>query len=491
MEVRAKHAKRLTLFLIFATLSLYCTLFLPYNGEEAVYTISSYEMWFHHNYLVNTLYGYFYGRPPLLNWLIIPLSNWIGWKHMLVASRIVSATSTTLVVLLLFWFVQRITRDRSFSLLCAAIYLTGDLLFVRGWLAYADPLLSLFIFTSIIFLWLGTEEKRSSFFLIALVALSAAFLTKALSPYWFYGLSGLVLVIFHKNRKFLFRPTSIIIHLLALTVPLLWNHFADPRYLHEMWYEATNTAFSPSVGKYIYQLIVTQPAMLLLRLAPFSLIALFYYFKKVRGQSDTSFRSITRIAFWIALLNFAVCWCAPRWPEARYYMPALPFMAMSMAYVLWNAGGKALKITGQLLLLTLAAKAVYVGILYYKYEYTEPDYQAEARDLLKTAGDMPLYADKYSCQSSPVLKVASYVNLMRFPKPPLEYQPDDYWGSSTSDSMRIFTLPYNYPPMLHWNNAYMLGQIRTNRDTVVKQYAKGKRIVYLFCRGSACSSAAQ
>jgi len=479
--------KWLALFVILAALSLYCTLFLPYVGEEAVYTISSYEMWFHHNYLINTLYGYFYGRPPLLNWLIIPLSNWMGWSHMLLASRIVSAVSTTLVVFLSFWFVRRLTKDFHFALLCTAIYLTGDLLFTLGWLAYADPLLSLFIFASIVFLWLGVEEKRNGFFLLAIIALSAAFLTKALSPYWFYGIAGLVLLLFHKNRAFFFRPASIVIHLLALTVPFLWNHFADPRYFQAMWNEAANTAFSPSLGKYIYQVIVGQPVNLLLRLAPISLLALFYYFKKVKGQGDTKFRSITQLAFWIALLNFAVCWFAPRWPEARYYMPVFPLMAMCMAYVIWNAGDKALKITGSLLLLTLVLKAGYIGMLYYRYEHVEPDYRAEAKDVVKTVGNMSIYADKYSCQSAPVLKIASYVNLMRYPKPPLEYQPDDYWGNGLLDALQIFVLPHNYPPTLHWNNAYMLGQLRTNRDTVLKQYAKGKRKVYLFCRGTACS----
>jgi len=213
---------------------------------------------------------------------------------------------------------------------------------------------------------------------------------------------------------------------------------------------------------------------------------MFYYFKNVRKQDDVEFPGIAKIAFWIALLNFAVCWFAPRWPEARYYMPVFPLMAMCMAYVIWNAGNKALKLTGVFLLVTLLLKLVYVGVMYYQYELKRPDYRAVAQRIVARVGDQPFYADKYTCQSAPVLKAASYINLMRYPKPPLEYQPDDRWGVIELDALGLFPLPHNYPPSLNWNNAFMLGQLRTQRDTLVAQYAKRKRRVYLFCRGTAC-----
>ena len=61
-----------------AALSLFTTLTLPYIGEEAVYTITSLEMRLNHDYFVNTLYGTNYGRPPFLNWRIIPLAEVMG-----------------------------------------------------------------------------------------------------------------------------------------------------------------------------------------------------------------------------------------------------------------------------------------------------------------------------------------------------------------------------------------------------------------------------
>jgi hypothetical protein len=45
-------------------------------------------------YILNTLYGTNHGQPPLLNWLVIPVAELIGWPHVLVASRFVTACAT-------------------------------------------------------------------------------------------------------------------------------------------------------------------------------------------------------------------------------------------------------------------------------------------------------------------------------------------------------------------------------------------------------------
>jgi hypothetical protein len=63
----------LKLLFILAIGSFFFSLFFPYIGEEGVYTISSYEMWYHHHYLYPTTYGLAYWRPPLFNWLILAL----------------------------------------------------------------------------------------------------------------------------------------------------------------------------------------------------------------------------------------------------------------------------------------------------------------------------------------------------------------------------------------------------------------------------------
>ena len=74
-----------------AALSFATTLTLPYIGEEGIYTITAMEMKARGEYFINTLYGTNHGQPPLLNWLVIPLADALGWQHVLVASRLVAA----------------------------------------------------------------------------------------------------------------------------------------------------------------------------------------------------------------------------------------------------------------------------------------------------------------------------------------------------------------------------------------------------------------
>src|SRR5262245_12735933 len=86
-----------------ACLSFFTTLTLPYVGEEAVYTITSLEMRWSGDFFVTTLYGTNYGRPPLLNWLVIALAELLGWDRVLLASRLVTAASTMATGLILAW----------------------------------------------------------------------------------------------------------------------------------------------------------------------------------------------------------------------------------------------------------------------------------------------------------------------------------------------------------------------------------------------------
>ena len=109
-------SQRLRLYIFLAVASLFFTLWLPYINEEGIYTISAYEMWYHHNYLVNKVYDIFYGRPPLLSWFIISLAKLLGWQHLLVASRLVSAFATIFTASGVYWFVKRLVENTHFAL---------------------------------------------------------------------------------------------------------------------------------------------------------------------------------------------------------------------------------------------------------------------------------------------------------------------------------------------------------------------------------------
>src|SRR5665811_1174634 len=81
----------LWLLFILASLSFATTLPLQYVGEEAVYTLSSLEMHHYQETFRPLLYGTFYQRPPMFNWVMMTVANVIGWEYILVAARLVNA----------------------------------------------------------------------------------------------------------------------------------------------------------------------------------------------------------------------------------------------------------------------------------------------------------------------------------------------------------------------------------------------------------------
>ena len=177
-----------------ACASFLATLVRPYVGEEAVYTLSSLEMRASGDYFLTTLYGHAYSRPPLLNWLVIALpAERLGWERVLVASRIVTAAATVATGLTLAWLASRLARNHTFAAFAAVVFLSGDALFYRGWLAYADSLFTLCVFGAIACIWVCAHERRPALAWLAAAAITCGFLAKVQTAYVFYGVALAVL----------------------------------------------------------------------------------------------------------------------------------------------------------------------------------------------------------------------------------------------------------------------------------------------------------
>ena len=262
-----------------AALSLYTTLGLPYIGEEAVYTITSLEMRLNHDYFVTTLYGTNYGRPPLLNWLIIPLAEMLGWDRMLLASRLVAATATVLTGLVLAWLTLNLTRNRALAAFAAVVFLSGDALFYRGWLAYADPLLTLCVFGAIACLWVAVLRKEGALLWLAVVLVTCGFLAKVQTAYLFYGVALVVLAADRDARRFLLGAHSIAAHAAAVAALLAWNAY----FTHGTQSASTGVDIllkikSVDLADYLHQLWSFPPETVL-RLAPASLVFVYYWWR--------------------------------------------------------------------------------------------------------------------------------------------------------------------------------------------------------------------
>lgn len=460
-------SKSLWLIFALAAASFVPTLFFHYVGEEAIFPISSMEMWHTRQWTQQLLYGLDVLHPPLYNWLIIALSNLFGWAHVLEVARGITVSATLLSAVALAWFAQRLFRDKGFVLFAAVIYLTlADVLLYRGWLAYVDPLFALFVFTSIATLMVAAREKSMQWLLLATLTLTLAFLSKALTAYVFYGTAGFVLLWNREQRKFLLGTPSLLIHVAALAMPFIWFTLAGSqgqggRMFGEILAKLTAGGFL----SYLKQ-VGLFPLETLLRLSPALPLAVYFLLRRQQRlwlpETETLiFKTLAAIT----LLCYLPYWLSPQ-SSTRYVLPLYPLFALLIARLIWHADAAAAGITRRWLWGIVALKFVVALIVfpYYQREYRGENYFLAAKDIIARTAGQALYVTDVSASG---LNVAAYVNTLRHPLPPLQWPPTQW----THNENPGFVIAYKPDPAL--------GQIS-------HQYQLGGNQLYLLCRGSAC-----
>jgi 4-amino-4-deoxy-L-arabinose transferase-like glycosyltransferase len=447
-----------------AAASLYTTLGLPYIGEEAVYTITSLEMRLNHDFFVTTLYGTNYGRPPLYNWLIIPLAEVLGWDRMLLASRLIAATATIITGCVLAWLTLNLTRNRALALFSAVVFLSGDVLFYRGWLAYADPLLTLFVFSAIACLWVAVIRQQNSLLWLALVLVTFGFLAKVQTAYLFYGVALAVLAAPRDARRFLLSANSIAAHMAAVAALFAWNAYIT----HGS--QSSSTAVdillkitSVDLADYLHQLW-SFPLETVLRLAPASLIALYYYWRVRQGSQAEQIAGFPwRTLFAILLLNYLPYWLGPK-THIRYIMPLYPLAALAIAAAIWEFGERP-RIVAKRWFIAAVVLRVVIGLWifpWYQQNY-RGDYAGTALQIAAATRGYPLYATDVAATG---LSVTAHLDTLRYPEPYLRWPPAQW-----SDGFVL-----SYAPDAE------LGEVSAS-------YPLGGNTLYLLCRGAACSHA--
>ena len=418
-----------------AALSLYTTLLLPYIGEEAVYTITSLEMRLNHDFFVTTLYGNSYGRPPLLNWLILPLAEILGWDRMLLASRMVTATATVITGLTLAWLTLNLTRNRALAAFAAVVFLSGDVLFYRGWLAYADSLMTLCVFGAIACLWVAVLRKEGALLWLAVLLVTGGFLAKVQTAYLFYGVALVVLAAERDARRFLLGFHSIAAHAVAVAALLAWNAY----FTHGT--QSASTAVdimlkikSVDIGDYLHQLWSFPPETVL-RLAPASLVAIYYWW---RARSATVQEPIAgfpwRTLLAILILNYLPYWLGPK-THIRYIMPLYPLAALALAAAIWQFGERPRAIATRWFVAAVVLRYV-IGLWLY------------ATDVSATG-----------------LSVTAQLDTLRYPQPYLRWPP------------------------AQWSDGFVLSYTpNADLGAVSASYPLGGNTLYLLCRGAACRS---
>ncbi len=488
-----------------AQLSFLTTLHLPYQGEEAVYTLTSMEMAFHGDWISPTLYGANYGRPPLYNWLMIPLAQTLGWDQVLVAARCITALATLGTSLVLIALVQRLSKDRTLALLSALAYMSADVLFRRGWLAYSDPLFAFFSFSALAAAWIALEEQRLVWMIPAMFCLIASFLTKAFTGYIFYALGMFVLLLRHPNRAFLWRWPMIAAHATALLFLVCW-HFQLSQGTHAtgMVRDIANKWAWPGLGSYLLGLL-SYPLETWFRWLPLSAVLFLpSLIAHVQQSSDAHHlpgspeivqtaqhsQQKSYTAAWqvlcknpwfsslilILILNYLPYWLSPH-KHIRYLMPLYPLIAWALAYILQTTlmqpkmqmatNIRSMRPSIKIMMGIFAVIVILrygLGLFWFPYyqKHYRGDYQAIAQDVLKIAENKPVYSND---TQSIGLSVSACVDSLIMPQHIVQYPPSDL---STLDGVLISTIAAQ-PPL----------QLR-------QTYLLGSKKLYLFCGGAAC-----
>jgi 4-amino-4-deoxy-L-arabinose transferase-like glycosyltransferase len=464
---RLDSTARLWLLYALAAASFLTTLHLPYIGEEAVYTISSMEMWTERDFLVPTLFGSLYGRPPLYNWLIIPVANLFGWDHVLVAARLVTACASALTGLVLAWLSRNLTGDRTLAAFAALIYLSGDMLFYRGWLAYSDPLFGMFVFAAIACAWVGLEQDRPLLIWMAIVSLTCAFLTKVETAYLFYGVSLSVLLAVHREyRTRLFRPSPIAAHVAGAAAFLIWHHIAtggtdlqDSNTADQI----INKLSTVDLADYFRQ-IALFPLETFAELLPVSAVAVWFWVRdRKRRAAIVSPASGFAVAplIWILALNFLPYYLGPR-SHIRYIVPLYPLFALLLAVIIWRLGMMRFSQTVRWLSVAIALKYVFALWAFPMHQERFRGNQiAAAEQIEQRTKGFPLYANDGSAAG---LAVTARINERRSPK------------------------GYLHWPPAAWTDGFLMSHhsARSEGEHVVDIVTQHNEKIYLLCRGKAC-----
>lgn len=451
-----------------AALTFVPSLFLPYVGEEGVYTITTLEMWHSHFWLNTLLYGMPYGRPPFLNWVMMPFALALGPTHVLVASRLVTALATLATALVLHWTARGIGVSARQAWLAVLVFLGSDALLYHGWLAYADPLFALLTFTAMACVVLAAKQDRVSLLWVAGACVVAAFLTKALTAYAFVGVAWLAVIVRHPHaRATLLKPLAVLSYIAAFAAPFAWFYFMHRAGFsgHEggsMVGDISQKLLPPSATAWFKQ-IAAFPVETFCRFLPISALAAYAAFRRRSAGVPLSPGSSWEATLgWITLINFLPYWLAPQ-SSIRYVLPLYPLIAFYLAGRLTGYSAGIERAAAYSVAAVIVLKCI--GLIVFPAYQTKQrgDAQATAEALVSLAAGGPVYADD---STSAGLSVVAEMDSARWPAAPITMPPNGF------------------------AQGWILSRDSNKPNTrVAKVVELGKERLLFLCAGSACDLA--
>ncbi|ATX82057.1 Dolichyl-phosphate-mannose-protein mannosyltransferase [Mariprofundus ferrinatatus] len=410
--------KRLTL--LAALLMLLPLPIMQYVGEEGLMAIKSYEMHVRGDWLHPSILGSVWPHSPLWHWPVMIISNLIGWEHVDIAIRLVSVTSSWISACVVGFTASWLFRETPHAnWLGALIYLSmGEIAFWYGWLGYLDATFGLFVFSSIVALWRAISEESLKWLLISLLLVSLAFLTKNITAYALFGLSGFVLLWRCNKWHLLKSPAYIVPGVAALAVPWLWQSFIVPSGANTAT-TTINDVLRNFIGYGILNYLnhwITFPLLFASRALPVSLFIIWLWLR--RKQQFFIDQNLTTL-----LLILFVC-LLPFWLSAnatpRYLVPFYGLFALLLTGLTLQLSATRLRQSVTLIALFILLKIPYsfVVLPYIKDWRPERNVKLVAEEVIKLTENAPLLSQNDVASG---LAVTAYIDVWRQDRQPVTW----------------------------------------------------------------------
>ncbi len=409
------HAKALKRAILFAALFMFLPLpVMQYVGEESFYTLGAYEMFVRDIWWHQSLFSSDMPKTPLFAWMIIAVSNSIGWGHLDIAPRIVSVLSSWGAAFIAFKMAGRLFPQHTRAgWIAALIYLTmGEVSFWYGWLGYADATFSFFIFAAIACLWVAIEDERASFALLSSIMISLAFMVKNISCYAILGIAALVFMQRYQRWILFRRPLFVLIGLITLSIPWLYQHYA----IHSD--ANANMAIGHALDNfngfgflaYLKHWVVF-PTLFFARAFPVTVLLLWFYWRqRQRYKMDAKIMTLV----WLLITTMAPFWLSAG-ATPRYMVPFYGLFALLLTGLVLQLDTKKSVVVFRAMILIIALKIPYsfAALPWLKDWRPNHSLKAVASDVLQRTRGKPVRT-KNGIASG--LSIAAYMDVQLPPE---------------------------------------------------------------------------
>jgi len=380
-------------------------MFLPIHiqfiGEESVYAVYLQNMLQTHDYF-NAFY-----RPPLFLWAGLALQETFHFSSIELPLRIVSILCSLGSAAFSGLFAHKVFKKEHAGLIAALVFLTlGEIQFWYGWFGYADAMFLFFIFSSTVCLWLAAQFRQTHWYILAIILINLAFLTKALTAYAFF-ISTMIIVTYHfKAWRFFLHPIRLILLSGIIIAPMLWASFhgsssssASASLIHDI----AMRFHSIDILSYLKH-IMTFPIEFIARMAPVSFIILFFLWKKNRCSISPDLRMILLIVG----INYLPYWLAP-FSNMRHVVPLYAWASLALSYYLIHSNIKIKKaaLIGVTIALMLKIPFSLWGLPFLKERDASQKFRPVAANIIQQVGNATI---RQSSVSFTGFAIVAYIN---------------------------------------------------------------------------------